>query len=710
MRYVRYLIFLIVIAAGSIFLMVSAYNKARAEAIDQLYQQEKMLAYQARQGISEYLGYFRQQSEFIASLGPVARMDKDEEPILRQLYETESNSMASITRVRLDGKIAYTYPETSSIGKDVFYQEHVQLVFATKKPVVSKVFRSVQGFDCIALHVPIFDRGRFNGSLAVLIPFDRIARRYLNDIRIGNTGYAQLLSAEGIELYCPFEGHTGKPIFENAKGDDAIGRLASQMLSGGESRYSYSSSYGTNKLTKYRAYMIPIPVENTMWSLCVTAPEDEGLRFISGFINRWTTAMVALVAVFILWAVSLYRAYQAVHRDELRRAAEDRVNAAKREVEESQALLAAAIAHSSSGILIAEAPSGKIMAANNAALAIRGGDPSKLVGITADEHALRWNTRKADGTPYPHNELPLARAIFRGETTINEELMIVNEDGNQHWISANAAPIKNQEGAITAAVVVFQDITEGRLAEERIRELNAELERRVYERTMQLEESNKELESFAYSVSHDLRAPVRHLDGFSQILLDDYGDILDSRGREYLVRIGQSAQRMGDLIDSLLSLSRLSRADMTKVKVDLSKIAQEIAENLRESGTDRKVEFVIAPGLTAKADNGLIRVVLDNIMRNAWKFTSKTENAVIEFGSKKEGRTKVFFIKDNGAGFNMEYADKLFGVFQRLHSTTEFGGTGIGLATVNRIVRRHGGKVWAEGKVGAGATFYFTLP
>jgi light-regulated signal transduction histidine kinase (bacteriophytochrome) len=348
--------------------------------------------------------------------------------------------------------------------------------------------------------------------------------------------------------------------------------------------------------------------------------------------------------------------------------------------------------------------------ANPTALAIRGGDASELVGIDLAENVQRWGTRKADGTPCPLDELPLARAIMHGETTVNEELIVVGEDGKQHWLLANAAPIRDSDGSITAGVVVFQDVTDSRVAAEKIRELNAELENRVHERTMQLEESNRELESFAYSVSHDLRAPVRHLDGFSQILLEDYGDQLDEKGRDYLHRIGHSAQRMGDLIDDLLALSRFSRTEMNRVKVDLSTIAGEIAIDLKESGVDRKVEFIITPGLTAKADNGLIRVVLDNLMRNAWKFTSKTENAVIEFGSKKDGRNKVFFVKDNGAGFDMAYVDKLFGVFQRLHTSSEFGGTGIGLATVNRIVRRHGGRVWAEGKVGEGATFFFTLP
>ncbi|ACI17143.2 hypothetical protein COPRO5265_0030 [Coprothermobacter proteolyticus DSM 5265] len=225
----------------------------------------------------------------------------------------------------------------------------------------------------------------------------------------------------------------------------------------------------------------------------------------------------------------------------------------------------------------------------------------------------------------------------------------------------------------------------------------------------ELEEANRELEAFSYSVSHDLRAPLRSIDGFSQMLLEDYADKLDDQGRDYLKRIRAATQRMSQLINDLLTLSRISRADMHFEELNLTAMAEDIAAELKQSQPERDVEFIIEPNVKAYGDSHLLRIVLENLLRNAWKFTSKHKSAIIEFGVKEHDGKTVYFVRDNGAGFDMAYVDKLFVPFQRLHEQDEFEGTGIGLATVQRIVHRHGGTVWAEGEVEKGATFYFTL-
>jgi light-regulated signal transduction histidine kinase (bacteriophytochrome) len=225
-----------------------------------------------------------------------------------------------------------------------------------------------------------------------------------------------------------------------------------------------------------------------------------------------------------------------------------------------------------------------------------------------------------------------------------------------------------------------------------------------------LELVNKELEAFSYSVSHDLRAPLRSIDGFSQALIEDYADRLDDQARDYLNRVRAATQRMGHLIDDMLALARVTRTEMRRESVDLSALAGDVLAELQKSEPDRRVESHIEPGLVAQGDTPLLRVVLVNLLGNAWKFTGKQAHARIEFGThpQKTGEP-AYFVRDNGAGFDMTYAGKLFGAFQRLHSPHEFPGTGVGLATVQRVVHRHGGRVWTEGAVGKGATFYFTL-
>ena len=236
-----------------------------------------------------------------------------------------------------------------------------------------------------------------------------------------------------------------------------------------------------------------------------------------------------------------------------------------------------------------------------------------------------------------------------------------------------------------------------------------ELEAKVEDRTLELQQANKELEAFSYSVSHDLRSPLRSIDGFSQALLEDYADKLDVDGKDCLHRVRAASQRMAQLIDDMLNLSRVVRSEMRREAVNLSALAQTISEELHKIQPERQLEFVIAEGLVANGDARLLRVVLQNLLGNAWKFTGKQPHGRIEFGIKQHDGKPAYFVRDNGAGFDMAYADNLFGPFQRLHSMTEFEGTGIGLATVQRIIHRHGGRVWAQGAVDQGATFYFTF-
>jgi len=335
----------------------------------------------------------------------------------------------------------------------------------------------------------------------------------------------------------------------------------------------------------------------------------------------------------------------------------------------------------------------------------------QLHGLDAEDTANSMETllRRVHAEDRERVRAAFEDCVFDG-APLDIEYRVAPGDGEIRHLAARGHTRRNaQTGAIEAAGACW-DITERRQSEDKIRALNAGLEQRVAERTAQLEAAVKELEAFSYSVAHDLRAPLRGLDGFSQILMEDYGERLDDTAHDHLQRIRGASRRMGELIDNLLDLSRLMRSELRPEPVDLSRLAQEVLADLRQAEPQRRADARIAPRLCATADPTLARVIVDNLLRNAWKYSSKREDAQIEFGSQTAPDGSIeFFVRDNGAGFDMRFVDKLFRPFQRLHRPSEFEGSGIGLASVARAVQRHGGAIRAEGEPGRGATFYFTL-
>ena len=298
----------------------------------------------------------------------------------------------------------------------------------------------------------------------------------------------------------------------------------------------------------------------------------------------------------------------------------------------------------------------------------------------------------------------------RRQLAFRAEFRVVLPDGADRHLVARARPHCGETDGVCRVVGVIWDVTERYLREREIRELNATLERRVEERTADLQAAVAELESFSYSVAHDLRAPLRGLDGFSRILIEDYGDRLDEDGRHHLQRIRAASQRLDRLIDNLLKLSRISQSPMERVPVNLGGMAREVALALQEEQPRRAAEFVIERQLRAVGDSLLLRALLENLLGNAWKYSSRKAQTRIAFGATRIEEETVYFVRDNGDGFDMAHAARLFAPFQRLHGTDEFAGTGVGLASVARTVARHGGRVWAEAAKGEGATFFFTLP
>jgi PAS domain S-box-containing protein len=362
-----------------------------------------------------------------------------------------------------------------------------------------------------------------------------------------------------------------------------------------------------------------------------------------------------------------------------------------------------------------------------------------IAHVAPDGRWLRVNQKLCDITGYRHEELLAGRfqdithpddldadlryveRLLAGDIpTYALEKRYIRRDGEVVWINLTVSLVREAHGAPRYFISVIEDISERkrteralRDSEEAVRRLNAELAQRVRdvtERTIQVEAANRELEAFSYSVSHDLRAPLRAIDGFSQALLEELWPQLEPINRAYLQRVRDATHRMGELIDGLLSLSRLTRSEMHISQVDLSALATEVAASLRRTQPEREVTLIVAPGLVARGDASLLRVLFDNLLGNAWKYTAHRQRPHVEVGATRVAAGTAYFVRDDGAGFDMAYADKLFRAFQRLHTVDEFPGSGIGLATVQRIVHRHGGAVWADAAVDEGATFYFTLP
>lgn len=301
------------------------------------------------------------------------------------------------------------------------------------------------------------------------------------------------------------------------------------------------------------------------------------------------------------------------------------------------------------------------------------------------------------------------RTAMRKSANFTIEFRFLHADGTVRWASVIGHAVAEGGHQATCLTGSVLDVTRRREAEEKMRALNAELELRVEERTRQLDAANRELQSFSYSVSHDLRAPLRAINGFAQLLREEEGERLAGTSREHLQRIVAATVRMGDLVDGLLALSRISRAPLAPEEVNLSRIAEDIVAELRQTEPDRRIEVSIEPYLYERGDPTLVRALLENLLRNAWKFTGKNPQAKIGFGRAPLNGEPAYAISDNGVGFDMRYADQLFKAFTRMHSPTEFPGTGIGLATVQRIINAHGGKIVADSKPGAGTVFTFSL-
>ncbi len=368
-------------------------------------------------------------------------------------------------------------------------------------------------------------------------------------------------------------------------------------------------------------------------------------------------------------------------------------------LQQNRELLNAIIEGTTDAVFVKDV-NGRYLLLNKASLQMTGKELSEILGRDDTELFSSEEARRV---------MEEDQRVLRNNAVSVVEHEIASLKGERILVEVTKGPLHDKEGNVVGVFGISRDITQTRRMAEELSLLNEELERRVVERTARLEAAMKEQETFSYSVSHDLRGPLRHINSYTSIVLEEYGSHLPPDGKQYLERVCASTRRMGTLIDDLLELSRIGRSELNKVPVNLSEVARSIGSKLQDAEPQRRVEMLIEPDLEVHGDRGLLEQMLENLVANAWKYSSVRETARIEVGRSGGALKGTFFVRDNGAGFDMAYQNKLFGAFQRLHGS-EFEGTGIGLATVKRIVERHGGSVWAHGVVDEGATVYFCLP
>jgi PAS domain S-box-containing protein len=705
MRYTRQVAVFLVLLAVCGFLLFSVYTDIEARTIARVNTEQVVHAGQAAAGIENFFTGYNSSLSFLAGNGHIITLDPDGRALMRDFYTSHAGEISSITRVDEQGIIAYTYPVETSTGANISSQFHVRQLMDTHGIVISDVFTSVQGFRTVAFHMPVFEDGRFRGSIAVLIPFDNLAEKNLGTIKILDSGYAWTISRDGVVLYSPYPGLTGKSVFDVFHNSPAVTAMAREATKGsrGSAAITVNSDPAWNiSGQKFQAIYLPVTIGTTHWSIIVSTPENEILGTIQDFRNNLILISALLVISLLFFSYYIARARGIVREEEIRRLAEDSL----RESEEFNRSLVENLPD----IILIYDRTGIIRFANKTAMTLLGQPSANIVG----EPVLSFVT---DSQRDDIRQKMKAR--LEGARLAPYEVDIRTGDGGIITAILQAVPIRYKKEPVV--LVLMTDITWRKQAEQRLLEIHRDLEKKVAERTVELAAAKEAAESadrlksaFLATMSHELRTPLNSIIGFSGILLQELAGPLDQEQKKQLGMVSDSAEHLLALINDVLDISKIEAGQikLASEPVDVVAVLEKVVRTMKPLA-DRKqlaLDLAIAPGVGAvRGDTRRVEQVILNLMSNAVKFT---EQGSVMIECEKTGDRVVIRVRDTGIGIKEADLDKLFKPFSQVESglTRQYDGTGLGLSICKKLMDLMGGTIGVESEHGRGSTFSISLP
>ncbi len=700
---------MIAFGVGAALLFFAFYRDARNAAVAGLHEEQRIHAKQAARGIGNFFATWESSLTALSRMPEILAGDTAGGHLIRLFYEAHREELRSISRMDGRGVILLSYPASQSEGADISNQKHVREILRDHRPVVSDVFRAVQGFDAIALHVPVFEGAVFKGSIAVVVNFESLARRYLDVIRIGESGHAWVVSRDGTLLYTPIPGFTGTSALKSFEAFPSVIAMLTDMLQGREGVATYTSSWIRDRtVAPARNYAVyaPIRLGGTFWSIAVASSEQELLAGLNSFRNRLGLVVVLVYVGGMLLSFVALKAWMIVKEEGKRRQAEEAVRSSER----LRALMTSAV----SDVLFylgVEADGGyRFLSVNPAFVKATGLKESDVVGRSA-----------GDVIPEPARTAVLEKyaAAVAARRTITWDETSVYPAGTKYG-EVSVTPIFDADGNCTNLFGIVHDVTERKRAEAELERHSLHLEELVAARTAELEAANTRLQEidrlkslFIASMSHELRTPLNSIIGFTGLLLQGLAGPLNDEQAKQLGMVKSSSQHLLALITDIIDLSKIEagKISLAMEKVDLVCLAREVIASFEPAATRAELAFALeAPEiLPVVSDRSRIRQVLVNLVGNAVKFT---ERGTITVALRQDGDSARIAVRDTGPGIRAEDMTRLFQFFSRVtdpHQPVREG-TGLGLYLSRKLVSLLGGEIDARSVVGSGSEFAFRLP